>query len=163
MKMPSSITARNNNHHTPPAAPTPPPQTSAISLSRLIVLLVAAAAGVLYHETPPSASNAYSQTRTNNLSGPTGSASEELKGNHSRHRPRAASDGLLAAPAAPDADAVSLDRRLAAKGARVAGVLADFHLLDLFAERGAVSAVPVLLDGVSGRRVWLGRGEGGWR
>ena len=32
-----------------------------------------------------------------------------------------------------------LDRRLAAKGARVSRVLADFHLLDLFAEGGAVS------------------------
>ena len=54
---------------------------------------------------------------------------------------------------------MSLDRRLAAKGARVAGVLADFHLLDLFAERGAVSAVPVLLDGFPVGRVWLGRGR----
>ena len=34
---------------------------------------------------------------------------------------------------------MSLDRVFAAKGAGVSGVLADFHLLDLFAEGGAVS------------------------
>ena len=32
-----------------------------------------------------------------------------------------------------------LDRRFAAEGARIAGVLGDFHLLHLFAEGGAVS------------------------
>lgn len=56
-----------------------------------------------------------------------------------RNGPRAARDGLPAALAVPDAHAVSLDRRLAAKGAGVAGVLGDFHLLHLFAEGGAVS------------------------
>ena len=42
-----------------------------------------------------------------------------------------------------------LDRCFAAKGADVAGVLADFHLLDLFAEGGAVSVglFVVSLDG----------------
>ena len=36
---------------------------------------------------------------------------------------------------------MSLDGRLAAEGARVARVLADFHFLDLFAEGGAVSVL----------------------
>lgn len=65
--------------------------------------------------------------------------SSEGSGSNLRNGPRAARDGLLAALAAPDADAVSLDGRLAAEGAGVAGVLGDFHLLDLFAEGGAVS------------------------
>lgn len=71
---------------------------------------------------------------------------------HLRNSPRAAGDGLLADPAAPDADAVSFDRVLAAEGAGVAGVLGDFHLLDLFAEGGAISTVRGMLDGVMGER-----------
>lgn len=43
-----------------------------------------------------------------------------------------------------------LHRRLAAKRARVAGVLANFHLLDLFAEGGAVSVVEGVSLGGSG-------------
>lgn len=49
-----------------------------------------------------------------------------------------------------------LHRRLAAKRARVAGVLANFHLLDLFAEGGAVSVVGgVSLGGSWGGFGWL--------
>lgn len=40
----------------------------------------------------------------------------------------ATSDGLVACPAVPDADGVTLDGGLAAEGAGVAGVLGDFHL-----------------------------------
>ena len=64
---------------------------------------------------------------------------ERKKKSHSRNRPRAPGDRLLAALAIPDAHAVPLHRRFAAKGAGVAGVLGDFHLFDLFAEGGAVS------------------------
>lgn len=39
---------------------------------------------------------------------------------------------------------MSLDGRLAAKGAGVAGVLADFHLFHLFAQGGAVYSVDLL-------------------
>lgn len=56
---------------------------------------------------------------------------------------------------------MSLDRRLAAESARVAGVLADFHLLHLFAERGAISVLPLLLDGWSARTKLVRGEEGG--
>ncbi len=72
----------------------------------------------------------------------------DTKKPHSPHRPRPPRHRLLAALAAPDPDAVPLDRHLAAKGAGVAGVLADFHLLDLFAEGGAVSGFVLVLEGV---------------
>ena len=42
-----------------------------------------------------------------------------------------------------------LDGRLAAKGAGVASVLADFHFFNLFAEGGAVSVVLKEESGVS--------------
>ena len=58
-----------------------------------------------------------------------------------RNRPRPTRNRLPASLAAPDTDAVSFDGRLAAERAHVAGVLADFHLLDLFAEGGAVSVL----------------------
>ena len=58
-----------------------------------------------------------------------------------RNRPRSTRNGLPASLAAPDTDAVSFDGRLAAESAHVACVLADLHLLDLFAEGGAVSVL----------------------
>lgn len=70
---------------------------------------------------------------------------------HIRNRPRPTRHRLLADLAAPDPDTVSLDRRLAAKSAHVAGVLADFHLLDLFAQGGAVSGFVRSLEELIGR------------
>ena len=67
----------------------------------------------------------------------------------SRNRPRPARDRLLAAATTPDPDGMPLDGRLAAKGAGVAGVLADFHFFNLFAEGGAVSVVVEEEGGVS--------------
>lgn len=90
---------------------------------------MAAAAGVLQKDNHPT-----SAPRTFRTPPPI-----RWQQQHLRNGPRAARDGLPAALAVPDAHAVSLDRRLAAKGAGVAGVLGDFHLLHLFAEGGAVS------------------------
>jgi len=60
-----------------------------------------------------------------------------------------ASDSLLAGPAVPDTGGVTLDRDLSAEGASVAGVLGDFHLLDLLTERGTVT-IRVALVSMSG-------------
>ena len=49
------------------------------------------------------------------------------------------SDSLVARLAVPDSDGMSLDGGLSAECADVFGVLGDFHLLDLFSERGTVS------------------------
>lgn len=57
----------------------------------------------------------------------------------SRNGPGSSSNGLAAGPAFPDTDGLALDGVLSAEGAGVAGVLRDFHLLDLFTERGTVS------------------------
>lgn len=51
-----------------------------------------------------------------------------------RNGPRASGHCLLATLAVPDSNRVSLDAVLAAKGADIASVLGDFHLLDLFSE-----------------------------
>jgi hypothetical protein len=56
-----------------------------------------------------------------------------------RHCVCSSSNGLVAGPAVPDTDGVSLDGGLAAEGADVSGVLSDFHLLDLLSEGGTVS------------------------
>ena len=50
-----------------------------------------------------------------------------------------AGNRLLATSALPDAYSVSFDCVLSAKCADVSGVLGDFHLLDLLAQRGTVS------------------------
>lgn len=52
------------------------------------------------------------------------------------------SDGLLAGPAVPDTGGMTLDSDLSAECAGVAGVLGDFHLLDLLTERGTVTVDP---------------------
>ncbi len=127
-------TSRTSNP--PSISSLPLPQTSAISLSLRIVLLVAAAAGVLFE---------YQSHQHNIPILPF--RQRHKKPSHSPHRPRPPRHRLLAALAAPDPDAVPLDRHLATKGAGVAGVLADFHLLDLFAEGGAVSGWLVVLEG----------------
>lgn len=44
----------------------------------------------------------------------------------------------MARLAVPDTDGVTLDSGLSAEGARVLGVLGDFHLLDGLSERGTV-------------------------
>ena len=56
-----------------------------------------------------------------------------------RHNVSTTSDGLLAAPAVPDADGLTLDGDLSAECAGVAGVLRDFHLLDLLPQGGTIS------------------------
>lgn len=50
-------------------------------------------------------------------------------------------DGAVAGLAVPDTNRVTLDSGLSAEGARVLGVLGDFHLLDGLSERGTVSLV----------------------
>jgi len=55
------------------------------------------------------------------------------------------SDSLLAAPAVPDADSLTLDGDLSAECAGVAGVLRDFHLLDLLPQGGTISVEIVRL------------------
>lgn len=62
-----------------------------------------------------------------------------------RHCVCSSSDGLVAGPAVPNANGVSLDGGLAAEGADVSGVLGDFHLLDLLSEGGTVSVQRKLL------------------
>jgi len=56
-----------------------------------------------------------------------------------RHNVSTTSDSLLAAPAVPDADGLTLDGDLSAECAGVAGVLGDFHLLDLLPQGGTIS------------------------
>ena len=51
-----------------------------------------------------------------------------------RNCPCASGHSLVATLALPDADCLSLDCILSAKGADVPSVLGDFHLLDLFSE-----------------------------
>merc|ERR1711939_1218638 len=58
----------------------------------------------------------------------------------SRDGPGTTGDGLVAASALPDANGLTLYGVLAAEGADIASVLCNFHLLDLFAERRAVSS-----------------------
>lgn len=50
-------------------------------------------------------------------------------------------NGLVARLAVPDTGRMTLDGDLSAEGAGVAGVLGDFHLLDLLTERGTVTVV----------------------
>lgn len=115
-------------------------QTSAISLNRRIVLLVAAAAGVLYKKQTSTISLHFILPQSHHTTPNDPSLSRKRKKPaHLRNRPRPTRNRLPAASTTPDADAVPLDRVFAAKGAGVARVLADFHLLDLFAEGGAVS------------------------
>lgn len=57
----------------------------------------------------------------------------------------AASLGLLAGLAVPDAHSAALDSVLAAEAAEVLGVLADLDLLDLLSQRGTVAGA-VLAD-----------------
>jgi hypothetical protein len=64
---------------------------------------------------------------------PDGSSSSGAKG------PSATGDGLLAGPAFPDTDSLALDSVLAAEGACVPRVLADFDLLHLTTQRGTVT------------------------
>ena len=63
-----------------------------------------------------------------------------------RDGPGTTGDGLVAASALPDANGLTLYGVLAAEGADIASVLCNFHLLDLFAERRAVSVHNVLDD-----------------
>lgn len=55
-------------------------------------------------------------------------------------------DGLLASTAVPDANRVPLDGVLAAEGACVPGVLADFHTLDLLPQGGTISSTVLAGD-----------------
>ena len=55
------------------------------------------------------------------------------------------SDSLLAAPAVPDADGLTLDGDLSAECAGVAGVLGNFHLLHLLPQGGTISVEIVRL------------------
>lgn len=64
---------------------------------------------------------------------------------------------LLAALAVPDANRMSLHRDLAAERARVFRVLADFDLLDLLAEGGAVAGAVLACDENSGFSISSGR------
>lgn len=73
--------------------------------------------------------------------GPQENITAQKKSFHLRNSPRPPRHGLLAALTAPDPHRVTLDGRFAAESAGVAGVLADFHLFDLFAEGGAVSGL----------------------
>jgi hypothetical protein len=73
---------------------------------------------------------------------------KEGRGENVRDGPGTTSNGLLAGLALPDSDSSTLDGVLSAEGAGVAGVLRDFHLLDLLTERGTVS-VEVSLASVS--------------
>jgi hypothetical protein len=70
-----------------------------------------------------------------------------------RDSPGTTGNGLLARLALPDSDSSALDGVLSAEGAGVAGVLGDFHLLDLLTERGTVSVRDVSLASVSSRSV----------
>lgn len=62
-----------------------------------------------------------------------------LRGQHIRNDPGTTSDGLLACPALPDPDRGALDGGFTAESAGVAGVLGDFHLLNLFSQGGTIS------------------------
>jgi hypothetical protein len=66
-----------------------------------------------------------------------------------RDSPGTTGNGLLAGLALPDSDSSALDGVLSAEGAGVAGVLGDFHLLDLLTERGTVSVREVSLASIS--------------
>jgi len=55
------------------------------------------------------------------------------------------SNSLLAAPAVPDADSLTLDGDLSAECAGVAGVLGNFHLLHLLPQGGTISVEIVRL------------------
>lgn len=61
---------------------------------------------------------------------------------HVRESVSSTGDCLLAGLARPDTDRLALHGRLAAKGACVARMLADFHLLHLLTQRGTIS-VPI--------------------
>jgi len=56
-----------------------------------------------------------------------------------RDGPGSSGNGLLAGLAFPDSNGLALNGVLSAEGAGVAGVLGDFHLLDLLTERGTIS------------------------
>lgn len=56
------------------------------------------------------------------------------------HHPGTTGEGLVAALAVPNAHSTPLHRILAAEGAGVAGVLRDFHLLDLLPQGGAIAS-----------------------
>jgi hypothetical protein len=64
----------------------------------------------------------------------------------SGHGVRAASQGLLAALALPDANNLALDGVLAAEGAGVGGVLRDLRLLDLLTNHGTVAGTVLAHD-----------------
>ena len=53
--------------------------------------------------------------------------------------PGTSSLSLSTTLAVPDTDSSSLDAILTAEGAGVAGVLGDFHLLDLLTQRGTIA------------------------
>jgi hypothetical protein len=53
--------------------------------------------------------------------------------------PGTSSDNLLTRSASPDSNSLPPDSILATESAGVTGVLCDFHLLDLFSERGTVT------------------------
>lgn len=56
-----------------------------------------------------------------------------------RDGPGTTGNSLVAPLALPDANSLALDGVLAAESADIAGVLSDFHLLDLLSERGTVT------------------------
>lgn len=60
---------------------------------------------------------------------------------HLRDSVSSAGNGLVATLAVPDTNSLALDGFLSAKGADVAGVLLDFHLLHLLTQGGTVSVV----------------------
>jgi hypothetical protein len=62
---------------------------------------------------------------------------------YARHNVSSSSDGLVARLAVPDTGSVALNGDLSAECACVAGVLGDFDLLDLLAERGTVTICPL--------------------
>ena len=82
-----------------------------------------------------------------------GSALEKCGGGERRVRdsPCSAGNSLLAGLALPDSDGFALHSVLAAEGTGVSGVLGNFHLLDLFTERGTVSEKGDILTFDTGR------------
>lgn len=124
------------------------PHTSAISRSRRSVDRMAAAAGVLVEQ--KSAKRFPLDWGNPQVHGSRDWSSIGQHGSNLRDRPCSSRNRLLARPAGPDAHRVSFDRGLSAEGTCVAGVLGDFHLLDLFSQRGTISGVETISDILDG-------------
>lgn len=84
-----------------------------------------------------------------------GSRRREGGGKHIRDNPGTSGNGLLARLALPDTDGCALDGGLSAESASVAGVLGDFHLLDLLPQRGTISVFPLLASASPALVSWL--------